>query len=98
MAEKNPSMKDQRRKGLARGLMNKYTRDLLTKHSTSAQNFYFQHSYLSSLLARKQAVMGVGEIDGSKGLDLNSVYHLSMGIEDETHSNGAFGSFINILR
>ena len=112
MAEKDPSLKDQRRRGLAKGLMSKYTRELLTKHSVSAQNYYFQHSRLSSLLARKQTgntslpppsspplnVNTGGEFDGSKGLDLNSVYNLSMGIEDETHSIGAFGSFINILR
>lgn len=77
--------------------MNKYTRDLLNKNSTSAKNYYFQHSGLSSLFLKKNNNNGEW-FDGSKGLDLNSVFHLSAGIEDETQTIGAFGSFINILR
>lgn len=97
------SAKDQRRKILARGLMNKYTRELLNKNSCAAKNYYFQHSGLNSLFIKKingnHNNFGGGEMfDGSKGLDLNSVFHLSAGIEDETQNIGVFGSFINILR
>lgn len=75
-------------------MMKKYTRDLLNKHSSTAKNYYFQHSTLNPLLAKKIPT----DVDLSKGLDLNSVVHLAVSVEQEAQSAGAFSAYINILR
>lgn len=57
------------------------------------QPYYYQNNSLRSLITRT-----ITCFDTTHGIDLNSPYQLSYGIEESTKKAGFFGVYMNIMR